>query len=177
MNYPAPFKKPPIGVVLAYAGGLTQTVTAVTGMRVLSTDNAGLEGAHVGLFVADNPKVPRQIDDRVLAAFWPLKPAGKATVPIALGRERWEAQRQVVGTEKVTVPAGTYLTYVVEGVQRPKFVANPKSTSLVTTWWYAPSIGAVVRFAATAKGGSAGAGVVRPFELVTVRALHTPATR
>ena len=167
---PAPFVNPVPGATLLYSGGLTQTIDSVRGIRTFFTDNAHNQGATVGLFIIDNPKNPRTVDEKALNAFWPLKLGNKATVAISQGQERWETTLRVVGADSVKLPAGKFATYVVEGVQAPKLVKNPKTPTIVTTWWYSPALGAVARFATTVSAGSPNAGKIRRFELLNIRA-------
>ncbi len=174
---PAPFVKPPPGTVLTYTGGVTQRVDSVNGMRVVFSDGRGQPGATVGLFVIDNPRNPRTVDTQKLEAFWPLRLGRETVVELTRGQERWQVALRVVGAEKVTVPAGTYLTYVIEGAQAPKLVKNPRTPTTVTTWWYSPELGAVVRFATTTNGGPLAAGAVRRHELLTIRGPRAPADR
>lgn len=146
---PAPYIVPPVGVVLTYTGGVLQRVTESSGMRMSFLDRSGRRGALIGLFVIDNPAKPGTVDLGPLRAFWPLRVGGNVVVPITIGAERWQATLKVVGVEQVKVPAGTYRAYVVEGQQVPQLVANPKASATVSKWWYAPELGAVVRFMTT----------------------------
>ena len=53
----------------------------------------------------------------------------------------------VMGQAQVAVPAGTFDTYVVQAVQRPENFTDPKrQTTTAYTWWYAPTVAAVVQF-------------------------------
>jgi hypothetical protein len=73
-----------------------------------------------------------------------------------------QVQYQVLRTEIIQLPAGAFYTYVVERRDRVMNEASPN----VATFWYAPSIGSVVKF--DERMGRAGQ--PRPaYELVSVR--------
>lgn len=74
-------------------------------------------------------------------------------------------QYRVLRTEVIQVPAGAFYTYVIERSDR---VMNENAAN-VATFWYAPSIGSVVKF----EERMGRAGQPRPaYELVSVRMPH-----
>lgn len=142
----APYVSQEPGTVYHYAG-VTNTITAVDGWRTRFTDNAGREGSRVGLFISENPAQPTQVDSADLAALWPLRVGKETEMKVNRGDEVWRYEFRVTGTQKVTVPAGEFDTFVVQAVETPELVRDPaKSYSAMYTWWYAPEIGNVVKF-------------------------------
>lgn len=58
----------------------------------------------------------------------------------------WLWRLRVIGTEEVTVPAGTYNTFIIEGIEAAQ-QSGPDLRPITTLyqWWYAPKINFVVR--------------------------------
>ena len=116
----------------------------------------------------------RKIPPNTPASFWPLE-VGKsvtfnfgADAPIAV-------TARVLRTETITVPAGSFYTYVIE---RRDHTMSDFSES-VATFWYAPSVGTVVKFEERrAKGRSRPAfelaGIVLPHPLDGAIPVTTP---
>lgn len=152
---PAPYVPPPVGTVYRYSG-FTNTVLAADGWRVRFADQKGREGLRVGVFITDDPKQPSTIDSAALAKLWPLR---TGTQTIVLARRNRDVARwlfKVVGQQFVGVPAGTFQAYVVQAVVRPEELKDPRNqTTIGFTWWYAPTINAVVRFETTYFSGAA----------------------
>ncbi len=74
------------------------------------------------------------------ASFWPLQVGNTVNFNYGAGSPLHVTAR-VLRTETITVPAGTFYTYVVERRTHP---SNDFSES-VSTFWYAPSVGTVVK--------------------------------
>jgi hypothetical protein len=72
--------------------------------------------------------------------FWPLQVGKQVTFNYGAGSPLSVTAR-VLRTETITVPAGTFFTYVVERRSHP---SNDFSES-VSTFWFAPSVGTVVK--------------------------------
>ena len=90
-------------------------------------------------------------DGGVLGQLFPLQ-AGKAvTFTRRWAGEAWLDRIEVVGTEKVTVPAGTFDTYVL--LRSSELVGKDWRAEQRT--WYAPELGWIVKFEGynTAGGG------------------------
>lgn len=141
---PAPFQPPAVGTTYAFDRFVT-TVTAVDGWRVDFRDPAGRPGSWVGVFLPDNPASRLALDDAALAKLWPLEVGNETVLETRRDPLRWRWTLRVVGTEVVTVPAGRFETYVVEGIEAPVIAASPTPATTLNTWWYAPSVNAVVR--------------------------------
>jgi hypothetical protein len=132
----------------------TNTVTRAEGWDTYFVDNLGRPGLRRGVFITDDPNNPADIGASELEALWPLE-VGKATiVNVERGEERWRWEFRVTGKETINVPAGTYDTFIVQGVLTPELVHDPAgAVSLMNTWWYSPETAAVVRFRTTYLSG------------------------
>ncbi|HET7274848.1 MAG TPA: DUF3108 domain-containing protein [Longimicrobiaceae bacterium] len=143
---PAPYVAPTSGTTYFYEG-LSNTITAVDGWRTEFTDGQGREGARLALFITDTPQQPVEVDSATLGDLWPLDVNNTSVVKVHRGPEVWRLDFRVTRTQNITVPAGTFDTYVVQAVETPELVRDPQSASTAMyTWWYAPEVAAVVRF-------------------------------
>ena len=134
---PAPYKPAPLGTYMKTTNGqrvvIQQTgydmIEDVNGRRVnnvaMLTD--GLGGGQIY-----PPGAP--------ASFWPLQVGKSVTFNYGAGSPLSVTAR-VLRTETITVPAGTFYTYVIERRSHPM----SSFTEAVTTFWYAPSVGTVVK--------------------------------
>jgi hypothetical protein len=152
---PAPFAPAPAGTVIETTADKRVVKTyEINGKshtsHALLTD--GLEGTRFA--------------ERHIEGMWPLT-VGKSedfTADGGPGGARHVSYR-VLRTEIIHVPAGSFYTYVVERRDR---VMNDTGVN-TATFWYAPSIGSVVKF----EERMGRAGQPRPaYELVTVRLPH-----
>ena len=160
---PAPYVAPAVGTVYRYAG-FSNTVVGAEGLRTRFVDDSGRQGLRVGLFISDDPEHPSQIDPAQLGALWPLESEKQTNVVVRNGPSAWLWRFKVLGVQDVTVPAGRFQTYLVQAVQRPDTIRDPKATQETVvgyTFWYAPSIAAVVRFRTTYYSGPAMGRVVQ----------------
>lgn len=148
---PAPYVAPAIGTRYVYST-FAQTITANAGLRTGFLDHRQAAGARLALFIPDSPVSPLAVDTVALARLWPLRLGHEVRVPTGRGERRWDWLVRVVDTERVTVPAGTFDTYVVEAIEVATRTPNPTSTLKVTTFWYAPATNAVVRFTMGTRG-------------------------
>lgn len=149
------YSTPAPGTVYDY-GTFTNTITAVDGWRTTYVDDAGREARRVALFITEDPRRPLRLDSAAVGGLWPLRLGAATTLRAHRGDEvdRW--QFRVLDTTTVTVPAGTYAAFVVEGIVTPELTHAPAAASTVlNTWWYAPSAQAVVRFESTYLTGPA----------------------
>ena len=165
---PVPYVAPAPGTVYDY-GAFTNTVTSSDGWRVRFTDNQGRQAERVGLFLTSDPAEPLEVAPAALDSLWPLELGRELAFRVKRGPEthRWEFR--VMAGERVTVPAGTFETVVVQGVQAPELVRSPQTAATVlNSWWYAPSVNAVVRFRTTYLSGP-GQGRVVEGELRSIR--------
>jgi hypothetical protein len=72
---------------------------------------------------------------------WPLQVGKRVSYSVDTERGTRNDVMRVLRTEVINVPAGAFYTYVVEKRERPPLT----SAERVTTMWYAPSVGAIVK--------------------------------
>ncbi len=156
---PAPFAPAPAGTVIETTAD-KRVVKTVNGYDVTYEINGKPHTSHA--LLTDGLEGTR-FAQRHVEGLWPLT-VGKTedfTADGGPGGAR-HVQYRVVRTEIIQVPAGSFYTYVIERSDR---VMNETSAN-VATFWYAPSIGNVVKF----EERMGRAGQPRPaYELVSVR--------
>ncbi len=109
-------------------------------------------------FITDGLDQPKIYPVRNVDTLWPLE-IGKSTTFNVEGVRSITAR--VVRTETIKVPAGEFFAYVIERTDRD-LSAGPDNKA---TYWYAPSVGTVVKFAEQVNR----AGRPRPaFEMVSI---------
>jgi hypothetical protein len=153
---PADFRQPAVGTVLRYEG-FSNRITGGQGARTFFVDGGNRPGMRLAVFFPDNPADPLQVNLDSLALMWPLAMGKSTIVSASRGQLRWRLEGRVIDTERVRVPAGTFDTYVVTVLETPQLTRNPATARTnLTTFWYAPSINAVVRLLSisTAPNGS-----------------------
>jgi hypothetical protein len=136
--------------------GVSNTITSVDGWRTRFTDSQGREGSRVALFLSEDPRNPMQVDSAQLASLWPLRVGNETSLEVQRGPEVWTYEFRVTGTQKVTVPAGEFDTFVVQAVESPRLVRDPASAfTAMYTWWYSPGVRNVVKFRTSYLAGPA----------------------
>ena len=159
---PAPFAPAPAGTVLETTAD-KRVVKTVNGYNVTYEVNGRPHSSHA--LLTDGLEGTRYAD-RHIEGMWPLT-VGKSedfTADGGPGGAR-HINYRVVRTEIINVPAGQFYTYVVERRDR---LVNDSGVN-TATFWYAPSIGSVVKF----EERLGRAGQPRPaYELVSVRLPH-----
>ena len=114
--------------------------------HVKFTSAAGRPGMRTGLFIPDNPSSPLTIDTTRLAQLWPLRVGTKVALEVQRYPRKWIWRIEVSGTERLKVAAGEFDTFLVTGTESQSLVTgNDKVSTMLYTFWYAPSINAVVR--------------------------------
>lgn len=152
---PAPYVAPAPGTVYDY-GTFSNTVTAADGWRTQFVDDGGRGGSRLALFITEDPSAPVDVPPVALETLWPLKLRNQVRMQARVGEEVYHWEFRVLDTATVTVEAGTFRTYVVEGMHVPELVRDPQAASTTLhTWWYAPEAEAVVRFESSYLGGPA----------------------
>ncbi len=142
---PAPFVQPAVGTVYRYEG-FTNTITGGTGLVTRYVDQGRLGGSRFAVFFNDNIREPLAYVADSVAPLFPLAVGRQVQFGVARGDLTWLFNARVVDTERITTPAGTFDTYVVETVEAPTRTASPAmAQTRVSTFWYAPSVGNVVR--------------------------------
>ena len=158
INQPAPFNPAPAGTVVETTAG-KRTVQSINGYDVVIDDNGKTEVSHALLTdgLGDGTYSRTAVEN-----FWPLQVGRSETYNLNTSQGGRAITLKVLRTEMVTVPAGTFFTYVIERRDR----MPQDNTENVTTSWYAPSVGSVVKF--QEEVGRATKPRV-PFEAVTIR--------
>jgi len=175
---PMPYTPPPVGTVYDY-GGQTNTITKVDGWRTAYRDNLGREGSRLGLFITEDPRHPFSGDEVAIGELWPLRLGQQTVVTVKRDSEEFRWDFDVTDTATITVPAGTFSTFIVQGVERPTLVRNPRTAVTVSNrWWVARPNNAVVRFVSTyLTGPAAGRQVVGELTAIRTASASDSATR
>jgi hypothetical protein len=149
---PAPYRAPAPGTRWVY-DTFAQRITAATGWRTTFEDAEQRAGALLGFFIPDNPAEPLTVSKGSLDGLWPLRVGVTTSLETSRGPLRWSWKFRVVDTERVQVPAGEFDTYVVEATQSTLVAPAGGAATTVTTYWYAPSVNAVVRLLSVRAAG------------------------
>lgn len=138
-----PYSAPAVGTKFVYTT-FENVITKNDGFKTYYTDGQGQKGMRWGTFITDNPAKPGEITDAGLKALWPLRPGTIVDLPITRGEEKLVWRFAVQDTETVVVPAGKFRTVRIDGTAAT-VVTRRDPVVAMTTFWYAPSISAVVR--------------------------------
>jgi len=149
---PAPYRAPAPKTQWVY-DAFSQRISSAGDWRITFQDGDDRPGALLGFFIPDNPADPLQVSKGSLARLWPLKVGTTTTLETSRGPLRWQWQFRVIDTERVTVPAGEFDTYVVEATQSSLVAPAGGAATTITTYWYAPSVNAVVRLLSVRAAG------------------------
>lgn len=142
---PAPFQQPAVGTVYRYEG-FTNRIVGGNGIVTGYVDDANRAGTRFGVFFNDNPDEPLAYSPESVRALFPLRVGKKTTFTVTRGDLKWTFTARVVDTERITTPAGTFDTWVVETIETPKRTRDPATVKTrISTFWYAPSIRNVAR--------------------------------
>jgi hypothetical protein len=135
---PAPFAPAPAGTVLETTAD-RRLVKTVDGYDVVYDVNGQPLSSHA-LFTdgLESGKYSR----REAESIWPLEVGKSETFNVDGSGGVRAIHTRVLRTEVVNVPAGSFYTYVVE--RRDRSLSD--NSENVSTYWYAPSIGSVVKF-------------------------------
>jgi hypothetical protein len=160
---PAPYGPPPVGSVIQTSAG-TYTVTANNGYDVVLQKDAKAGGGFTTLhgLVMQEPENTSSYSRSEVESLWPLQVGKHSSTDMITQQGGRNLRWDVVRTETVTVPAGTFPTYVVEKRERSSdesYLANER-------WWYAPQLGFPVKYEQELVRG-----IERyaPWELVSIR--------
>ncbi len=133
----APYKPAPLGTYIETTADKRVVITE-TGYDIIMDVN-GRRQTSIAM-LTDGLGSDQVYPPGAPAQFWPLQVGNEVTFNYGAGAPLHVTAR-VLRTETVTVPAGTFFTYVVERRSHP---SNDFSES-VSTFWYAPSVGTVVK--------------------------------
>jgi len=141
---PAPFKPVAAGITLDWKNAAgdksgTQIFAGNDGFKTKYAWNGKESSAYTVCLWCSSRGA--EINEKVYATLWPLTVGKSVTIDRASGRGSWTNKIIVEGTEKITLAFGAIDTYRVVN----------KSTSATGSWegeriyWYAPSIGWIVK--------------------------------
>lgn len=152
----------PVGspILLAYAPTGTEIVIENTinqtteRVRLTAGTHVGARGAFVGEDGTESTFYPAcwgcggtRIDESAYRALWPLEKGKRASFTrTAANGDTARVEIVVAGEERLTTPAGTFDTWILEG--RVEQISGPPYSAQVRAWW-APGPGWVIR----ARGG------------------------
>lgn len=148
---PTEFRCPSAGTVVRTSAGQQYTFTQANGMKCGYYDQYGTARERYALFADGLGKSARSDLDRL----WPLT-IGKRiefdVIDTSAGQDPWGETRaqaknyhesfEIVRQQSVTVPAGTFDTFVVEWREKQM---SPGGGEALVTFWYAPQTGYFVR--------------------------------
>lgn len=123
-------------------GGYVEVVDVI-GPVIVTANNAGLISNRIGLFLTPDDLEIAEFDAAPLERLWPLRVRNTATVNVVVGEMTWRDTIKVLRAEKISVPAGTFDTFVVERREQSHGKGNDEATS---TYWFAPSVGFWIKY-------------------------------
>jgi len=140
------FRCPAVGTVIRNSTGGQLTFTEANGLSCAYTDETGQKRERYALFADGYGPLARKEMD----ALWPLKVGNsvsfqvRETLPVQYAGSSPNRQEDFVVNrqERIAVPAGTFDTLVVEWTEQE---TGPNPTGALTTLWYAPGVGYVVK--------------------------------
>ena len=158
---PAPFKPAPLGTYMKTTADQRVIITQ-NGYLITREINGKRDTSYAMLTdgLGENQQV---FPPGTPAQFWPLEVGKKVTFNYGAGSPLSVTAR-VLRTETITVPAGTFYTYVIE--RRTHSVSDFRED--VATYWYAPSVGDVVKFQEVRQSGASR----KPYEMVQLVLPH-----
>jgi hypothetical protein len=143
---PAPFKALPEGTVMVWenmdTGKKVQGVVGRTRGLIVSWIWEGRSFASFAHICMDCVAAGVPPDGGVLGQLFPLQVGKAVSFTRRWAGEAWRDRIEVLGTERVTVPAGTFDTFVLLRVSEQ---VNSEWRAEQRTW-YAPELGWVVKF-------------------------------
>ena len=156
----APYSPPPKGTAIETSAGLL-TVDAVQGYDLRLQDSQGGFRNPYALLV------PKRGGDtgfsrRAVESMWPLQVGKSETIHYTTSAGGHEMTWKVPRMERITVPAGTFDTYVIELWER----SVDYQYQAKETMWYSPALGYFVKFKQDLIAGTV---AKEPWELVSFR--------
>jgi hypothetical protein len=144
----ADFRCPAAGTVIRNSTGGQLTFTEANDSRCGYTDETGQKHERYAIFADGYGRLARKEMD----GLWPLKVGNIVSFHIHDSSSVQTSDRYFVRDldetfavgrqERITVPAGTFDTFVVDWTEQE---TGPNPTGASTTLWYAPSVGYVVK--------------------------------
>ncbi len=157
---PAPYRPAPLGTYMETSAD-KRVVIAEAGYEITLDVNGRRDTAIAML--TDGLGAGQVYPPGIPAQFWPLQVGKQVTFNYGANGPLSVTAR-TLRTETITVPAGTFFTYVIERRLHP----NSEFREDIATYWYAPSVGYVVKFSERKLSGASRP----PFEMVSVVLPH-----
>ena len=160
---PAAYTPPPVGTVIQTSAG-TYTVTGSNGYDLVMQKDAKAGGGFTtmhGLF-QEEPANTSSYSRSEVEGLWPLQVGKRGSTDMITQQGGHNLRWEVLRTETVTVPAGTFPTYVIEKRER----SSDDSYQATEHWWYAPQLGFPVKYE---QHLTRGIEKRAPWELVSIR--------
>lgn len=137
VEQPAPWAPAPAGSVIETTAD-RRTVQVVNNYDIAYDVNGVRKVVHGMFLESDEAGLSGR---SAVQQLWPLQIGKEVSYSVDTERGTRMDVIRVLRTEVITVPAGSFYTYVVERRERPPLTTAER----VTTMWYAPSVGAVVK--------------------------------
>ena len=139
----APYNPPPVGSVIQTSAG-THTITGSNGydLTLQNDQKAGSGFTTLHALVQRQPEGSASYSRSEVEKLWPLQVGKKASVSMVTQQGGRALSWDVVRAETITVPAGTFATYVIEKRER----TSDNSYEAVERMWYAPQIGYFAKY-------------------------------
>lgn len=143
-----PFAAAPPGTRVHISNGRWYEIDSVEGnvVRTVGSNYGTLTWLGMCFPLSDD----RNYDSRAVDSLWPLSLGKTAAFEFSAGERRWAVEFRVTGTERVTVPAGTFETITIEALEK----ALTHTYSGLYRCAYAPELGFLVRRTFELKEGS-----------------------
>ena len=163
-----PYNPPPVGSVIQTSAG-THTITGSSGydLTLQNDQKAGSGFTTLHALVQRQPEGTASYSRGEVEKLWPLQVGKNASVSMVTQQGGRALSWDVVRAETITVPAGTFATYVIEKRER----TGDDAYEAVERMWYAPQIGYFAKYEQELVRG-----IDRraPWELVSIRHPGTP---
>lgn len=139
------FAYPPVGTELETSEGIFRVVSVKGYDAVFLDKQSGrTHGVHANVMFGPTVGLDLKYRKSIPERLWPLEVGKRVQFDTDRDRVVRGVRIEVVRTETITVPAGTFFTYVVETNERG--VSGPvPGPAVTTTRWYAPEIGTIIR--------------------------------
>jgi hypothetical protein len=124
---------------LISSGGYYQ-IAAVNGMTVTTVNASN----HTATWLAGLIYAPDKMDEASVEAIWPLEIGKTVTFLERSGEDSWCHTVNILRSESINVPAGTFDTVVIdERIQSMR--SEQRKLDLTRTYWYAPAARWVIK--------------------------------
>lgn len=164
------FHCPAPGTVVHYNTGADITFSSDHGFRCAYTDGSGRVAEKFAAFADDEKFL-----DAGLKKLWPMKVGTEQSFAINVSGTYLAERYTVLRRESVTIPAGTFDTFIVEWDEKGRGLNGVGEFGATRLFWYAPALGLVIKSTARItgtnnaglEGGAASGGDYQATRIVT----------